>query len=138
MEDSQREAIISAVEARMQTFEAVERDIDPEQTIAILADLPEFHAYNDGRRVSYPEMVAAVRGGFPRLRSIKMEYDNLHVAVLNADHALVSATFRRESVLESTGMVNRSKGAVTWLWRNIEGQWLIVYGQLDHRADAGS
>ncbi len=138
MANSQRDAIISAVGARMKTFEAAERDVDAEQTIAIFADLPEFHAYNDGRRVSYPEMAAAVRGGFPRLRSIKMEYDHLHVSVLNADHALVSATFRRESVLESTGMVNRSKGAVTWLWRNIEGQWLIIYGQLDHRADGES
>jgi len=24
------------------------------------------------------------------------------------------------------------------LWRKIKGQWLVVYGQLDHRADAGS
>lgn len=63
-------------------------------------------------------------------------FGNLHVWVLGAEQELVSATLRR-TITDSTGAVTRRQGAATWLWRNIDGQWLIVYGQLDHRPDAG-
>ncbi len=82
MESAQREAIVAAIEARMRSFEAAERDRDPERAMA-------------------------------------------HFATL------------RRTITDSTGKVARSQGAATWLWRNIDGRWLIVYVQLDHRPDGG-
>jgi uncharacterized protein (TIGR02246 family) len=135
MDDPQREAIVAAVAARMRSFEAAERDRDAERALAHFAAVPDFHVYNDGRLVTYDQVAAAVRGGFPRLRSMETPFDNLHVFVLSPEHVVVTATFRR-TVTDGAGTVTRSYGAATWLWRNIDGQWLIVYGQLDHRPDA--
>jgi ketosteroid isomerase-like protein len=137
MENAQREAIVAAVEARMRSFEAAERDRDAERAIAHFAAVPDFHVYNDGRLVTYEQVAAAVRGGFSRVRSIETPFDNLRVLVLSAEHALISATFRR-TITDGAGAVRRSQGAATWLWRNIDGQWLIAYGQLDHRPDEGT
>jgi ketosteroid isomerase-like protein len=64
-------------------------------------------------------------------------FTNLRVSVLSPEYALVSAALRR-TVTDSAGTVTRSQGAATWLWRKIEGQWLIVYGHVDHRPDTGT
>jgi hypothetical protein len=39
-------------------------------------------------------------------------------------------------VVASSGAVNVSEGAVSYLWRNIDGQWLIVYGHISHPPNA--
>ena len=136
MENTQRQAIVTAVEARMRSFEAAESALDPERALAHFASVPEFHVYNDGRLVTYDQVAAGVRGGFPKVRSMETPFSNLRVSVLSPEYALVSATLRR-TVTDSAGTVTRSQGAATWLWRIIDGQWLIVYGQLDHRPDEG-
>lgn len=137
MEDRQREAIVALIEARMRSFEAAERDLDAERVLAHFASGPEFHVYNDGCLVTYDQVVAAVRGGFPKLRAMETPFANVRVCVLGPEYALVSATLRR-TVTDGAGTVTRSQGAATWLWRRIDGQWLIVYGQLDHRPDTSA
>lgn len=137
MENAQREAIVTAIEARIRSFEAAEHDLDPERALAHFASVPEFHVYNDGRLVTYEQLAAAVRGRFPKMRAMETPFTNLRVSVLSPEYALVSATLRR-TVTDDAGTVTRSQGAATWLWRRIDGQWLIVYGQLDHRPDIGA
>jgi len=137
MESAQRESVVSAVEAQMRSFEAAERDLDADRALSHFAAVPDFHVYNDGRLLTYEQVAAAVRGGFPKVRSMATPFTNLRVLVLCAESALVSATLHR-AVTDSAGTVTRSQGAATWLFRKIDGQWLIVYGQLDHRPETGA
>ena len=58
--------------------------------------------------------------------------------MLSAEYALLSATFRREMVIASTAATNLSEGAVSYLWRSIDGQWLIVYGHISHPVTPGT
>ena len=137
MESTQRQSIVSAVEARMHSFEAAERDLDAERALAHFASVPEFHVYNDGRLLTYEQVAAGVLGGFPKLRAMETPFSNLRVSVLSPEYALVSASLRRTAA-DTSGTVTRSQGAATWLFRKIDGEWLIVYGQLDHRPEAGA
>jgi len=138
MENPQR-AIVAAVEARMRSAEAAERLADPEQMLAHFASGPDVYFYNDGQRWTYAALAAGLRSsGFRSLKGlIEPGFGDLHVWVLGAEYALVTAKFKR-TVTDSSGAVTRSQGALSWLWRNIDGQWLIVYGQTDHRPDSGA
>jgi len=86
---------------------------------------------------SYNEMTGFIRKTFPTLRSIEGGFDDLSVIVLAPDAALAAGTFR-ESTTDASGNTTRVRGAASWLWRQINGRWLIVYGQADHYPDAGS
>ena len=132
MENAQREAIVAAVRARMQSFEAAERARDPERLLAHNAPATDFQIYHDGRPGTYAVLAAGVRGALPALRSLEVAYSDIQISVLSPEYALLSATFRREMVVASTGATNLSEGAVSYLWRNIDGQWLIVYGHISH------
>jgi ketosteroid isomerase-like protein len=131
MESTERKAIIAAVTARVRSFEAAERARDAEQLIAHYASVPELHFYHDGRRASYDVMVAGVRKALPAVRSLDVTYADVEVSGLGPEHALVSATFHREIGLDS-GATIQQRGGVSWLWRKIDGQWLIVHGHISH------
>jgi ketosteroid isomerase-like protein len=94
--------------------------------------VPEFHFYHDGRRATYDVMAAGVRKALPAVRSLEVAYGDVEVSVLGPECALVSATFRRELVIEGTGATVRHEGGVSWVWRKIDGQWLIVHGHISH------
>jgi ketosteroid isomerase-like protein len=136
MEKAQQEAISAAVNSRVKSFEAAERARDPEQLLAHYASVPEFHFYHDGRRANYDVMAAGVRKALPGVRSLEVVYGDLQVSVLAADSALVSATFRRDMVINSTGAAIHHEGGVSWVWRNIGGEWLIVHGHISHPLEA--
>jgi len=131
MESTEREAITAAVTARVRSFEAAERARDPEQLVAHYASVPEFHFYHDGRRASYDLMVAGVRKALPAVRSLDVTYADVEVSALGPEYALVSATFRRAIGLDG-GAGIQQLGGVSWLWRKIEGQWLILHGHISH------
>jgi ketosteroid isomerase-like protein len=137
MNDPGAEAVEAGVRAGMQSFEAAERSCDAEALVAHFSDVSGFQIYNDGEPVAYADMVAMIRSTFPTLRSISGGFEDLRVSPLGPDHALATARFR-EVVVDGNGGVNRSRGAVSWLWRRIDGQWRIVYGQVDHRPDGGA
>jgi ketosteroid isomerase-like protein len=136
MEKAQQEAISAAVNARVRSFEAAERARDPEQLLAYYVSVPEFHFYHDGRRANYDVMAAGVRKALPAVRSLEVVYGDLQVSVLAADCALVSATFRRDLVINSSGAAIHQEGGVSWVWRNIGGKWLIVHGHISHPLEA--
>jgi ketosteroid isomerase-like protein len=137
MDDAQRKRVAAAVEDAMHAFEQPERAIDPEALIAHFARTPEFHIYSDGTRLSYDAMAAYVRGTFPTLRSIEGGFVDLNVMVLAPDAALATGSFR-EGTTDASGKTTRVRGAASWLWRQINGRWLIVYGHADHYPDVGS
>lgn len=118
----------------MRSFEEAERARDAEALLAHFAAVPEFHIYNDGNRLSYDDMAGYVRATFPTLRSIEGGFVNLDVMVLASDAALTTGTFR-EATTDQAGKTTRVRGAASWLWRLINGRWLVVYGQADHYPD---
>ena len=85
--------------------------------------------------VSYDEMVTYIRETFPALLSIDGGFVEVKIWVLAPDAALVTGTFR-EATTDASGNTTRLRGSASWLWRQINGQWLIVYGQADHYPDA--
>ena len=132
MESPQREAIMAAVDARVRSFEAAERARDSEQLLAHYASGLEFHFYHDGRRANYDVIAAGVRKALPGVRSLEVVYSDVEVTVLSAEYALVSATFRRNLVIDSTGATVHHEGGVSWIWRSMDGKWLIVHGHISH------
>jgi ketosteroid isomerase-like protein len=120
------------VAARVRSFEAAERARDAEALVAHYASVPEFYFYHDGRRASYDVMVAGVRKALPAVQSLNVTYTDVEVFALGAEHALASATFQREIVMGGTGPTVRQQGAVSWLWRKVGAQWLIVQGHISH------
>jgi ketosteroid isomerase-like protein len=137
MDDMQRKQVATSVERAMHSFEQAERARDAEALIAHFAAVPEFHIYSDGTRLSYDEMASYIRSTFPTLRSIEGGFVDLNVMVLAPDAALAAGTFR-EGTTDASGKTTRVRGAASWLWRQIDGRWLIVYGHADHYPDAGS
>jgi ketosteroid isomerase-like protein len=131
MTDHERAGIVSAVEARMRTFEAAERALDAEALIAHFVPGGGFYLHNDGERVSYHSVTGLVRNAFPTLRSIDGGFQAVDILVLAPDAALATATFR-ETITQNDGEVVRQRGAVSWLWRYLDGEWRLTYGHVDH------
>ena len=121
-----------AVTARIRSFEAAERARDAEALVAHYASVPEFYFYHDGRRATYDVMVAGVRKALPAVQSLDVAYADVEVSVLSAEHAVASATFRRQIVMGGTGATVQQQGAVSWLWRKLGAQWQIVQGHISH------
>ena len=119
----------------MQSFEVAERALDAEALIGHFAGGPDFYIYNDGHRLTYEAMTAAVRGAFPTLQSMEGGFSDTHVIVLAPDAALATARFQ-ETMTARDGAVVRQRGVASWLWRNTNGTWRIVYGHVDHYSDA--
>ena len=134
MDENERHQVTYDVREAMRSFEDAERARDADALFAHFARVPEFHIYSDGARLSYDEMTALIRQTFPTLRSLEGGIVDLHVFALAPDAALTTGTFR-ETTTEASGKVTRLRGAASWLWRLIDGRWLIVYGQADHYAD---
>jgi hypothetical protein len=133
MSTAEQQAITTAVTARVHSFEAAERARDAEALVAHYASTPEFHFYHDGRRADYDVMVAGVRKALPAVQSLDVTYSDVEVLALDAEHALASATFRREIVMgAATAATVRQQGAVSWLWVKMGAQWLIVQGHISH------
>jgi hypothetical protein len=136
MDDTQRKQVTNAVEEAMHSFEQAERGLNAEALIAHFAGVPEFHIYSDGDRLSYDRMAAYIRETFPALRAIEGGFVDLNILVLAPDAALATGTFR-EATTDASGKTTRVRGAASWLWRQINGRWLIVYGHADHHEDTG-
>jgi ketosteroid isomerase-like protein len=134
MEESLRHRIVQSVERRIRSFEAAERALDAEKLIGHFSSGPEFYMHNDGQRLTYDAIAAAVRGAFPTLRSIEGGFEDLDLMVLSPDAVLATAKFR-EIVTDLDGNQAGQHGAASWLWRQIEGEWRIVYGHVDHYPD---
>jgi ketosteroid isomerase-like protein len=134
VDHTQRQQVTRAVESAMRSFEEAERARDADTLIAHFAVVPEFHIYSDGNRLSYDAMAAYIRGTFPLLVSVEGGFVDLDIMVLAPDAALATGTFR-EATTEVSGVTTRLRGAASWLWREIGGRWLIVYGHADHYPD---
>jgi uncharacterized protein (TIGR02246 family) len=131
IDDAQRDDVVVAIQAAMKSFEEAQRARDAERLIAHFAPVRDFHVYNDGSRVSYDAMSAAVRATFPTLQSIEGGFQDVRVIVLAPDAGLATATFR-ETVTDRAGSATSAHGAASWLWRSIDGRWCITYGHVDH------
>ena len=134
MDDTERTRIEAAVRNAMEAFERAERALDAEALIATFARVPEFHIYSDGKRLSYDAMTAYIHDAFPALKSIEGGFVDLRVFVLAPDAALAAGAFR-EATTDASGNTVRVRGAASWLWRQVDSRWLIVYGHADHYPD---
>jgi ketosteroid isomerase-like protein len=77
-------------------------------------------------------MVAGVRKALPAVQSLNVTYADVEVLAVGGEQALASATFQREITMGGTGATVRQQGAVSWLWRKVGAQWLIVQGHISH------
>jgi ketosteroid isomerase-like protein len=134
MNEGERRQIVQSVERALRAFETAERALDADGLIRHFANVPEFHIYNDGQRLSYEVMTTGVRAAFPALRSIEGGFSDVQIMVLAPDAALLTATFQ-EVVTDGSGGATRQHGAASWLWRALDGEWRIVYGHIDHYPD---
>ena len=134
MEELLRNQIVQSVQQRIRSFEAAERALDAEKLIGHFSSGPEFYMYNDGQRLTYDAIAAAVRGAFPTLRSIEGGFEDLDLMVLSPDAVLATAKFR-ETVTDRDRNQAGQHGAASWLWRHVAGEWRIVYGHVDHYPD---
>ena len=132
MSTAEQQTITTAVTARIRSFEAAERARDAEALVAHYASLPEFYFYHDGRRATYDVMVAGVRRALPAVQSLNVTYADVEVLAVGGEYALASATFQREIIMGGSGGTVRQQGAVSWLWRQVGAQWLIVQGHISH------
>lgn len=130
MSEEQINRVRDAVQLGMASFEAAERALDPEAVIRHFA-ATDFYMHNDGVRLSRDQIVAGVTQAFPTLRSLEGGFTGLQIHVLAADAALATALFE-ETMTTLDGTVVRQSGAATWLWRQLPGDWRIVYGHVDH------
>jgi ketosteroid isomerase-like protein len=135
MDERERRRIVQSVEEALRSFESAERALDVNRLIRHFADVPEFHIFNDGQRLSYDEMTKVLRATFPTLRSIEGGFSDVSVMVLASDAALLTAVFQ-ETVTDGRGNTVSQHGVASWLWRQLDGQWRIVYGHLDHYPDS--
>jgi hypothetical protein len=74
-------------------------------------------------------VIAAVTA---RVRSFEAVERARDPEALGSEYALASATFKREIVMEGAGTTIRQQGGVSWLWRKMGAQWLIVQGHISH------
>jgi uncharacterized protein (TIGR02246 family) len=131
MNPEQHAAVRSAVESRMLSFEHAERSLDADALVKHFSDAGDFYMHNDGRLMSRDAIVDGVSQAFPTLRSLEGGFSESHIHVLAADAALATALFE-ETITTGDGAVVRQRGAATWLWRERDGEWKIVYGHVDH------
>jgi hypothetical protein len=129
LSDAERLAIAEEVAAATRAFEAVQRALDAEGAVALLA--PEYHMYVDGRHMAYAAVAAGIRDGFAAARQVTPNFQDLRVLVQGPDAAIASFTFR-DSIVTHDGALIRSRGATTLAWERREGRWVMVYGHADH------
>ena len=131
MNDEDHAQVRKAIESRMASFEAAERSLDAEALLAHFSNARDFYMHNDGHRLAFDEVAAAVRGAFPGLASLEGGFVGLDVQVLTKDAALATARFR-ETITTADGTKISQRGAASWLWRRKGDNWKIAYGHVDH------
>lgn len=137
MTEQQITHVREAVQRGMASFEAAERALDAAALVNHFSEAADFYMHNDGQRRSRDEIVAGVTQVFPTLRSLQGGFSGLQIHVLAVDAALATALFE-ETITTRDGTVVGQRGAATWLWRQLGGEWRIVYGHVDHHAVQGS
>jgi ketosteroid isomerase-like protein len=126
-----------AVEKRMRSFEAAERALDADKVLSHFAGSSRGYMYNDGQKLTFEAMMLEMRGSFRRLRSIDGGFQDIDIVVLATDAALANARFQ-STITSVSGDETKQYGATTWLWRLIDGEWKITYGQIDHYPDTST
>lgn len=131
MTDQHVRQVRAAIERAMASFEDAERSLNVAALVSHFSDAGDFYMHNDGQRLSRDAIAIGVSQAFPRLRSLEGGFSGLKIHVLASDAALATALFE-EIITTADGTVTRQRGAATWLWHERGGQWLIVYGHVDH------
>jgi uncharacterized protein (TIGR02246 family) len=125
-----------AVERGMASFESAERALNAAALVNHFSNAGDFYMHNDGLRLTREEIVVGVSQAFPTLQSLEGGFSRLQIHVLAPDAALATALFR-ETITMQDGAVVRQRGAASWLWRERDGEWTIVFGHVDHYQDHG-
>jgi hypothetical protein len=129
MSEARRAAVAMAVDSATRSFEAAQRALDAERTVAHLA--PEFYMYNDGVRIAYDSVVTSISNTMDSFRHHEPGFADLAVLVLGEDAALSSFTFN-DSIVTVEGEILRFTGPTTLAWQRRGADWLVVYADADH------
>lgn len=82
--------------------------------------------------LDYNSMVKMNRAVFNRMKGIQIEFDTLHVRVLNKDLAMAFAPFQ-QSLTDTTGTTLRLKGNALWIARKKNDRWKFMFAQAFHK-----
>lgn len=130
--EAEAAAIRAGVDSAVRAFEAAQRAGDGD---AVLAHLDAtFFMYQDGVRVGYDSVAAAIRRTFATLGPLDTRFGDVTVLVLSRDAALAAFTFR-DAIPDAAGRIVRQRGATTLLWQRRGAQWRITYADADHHPD---
>lgn len=127
--------IEKAIEKRVASFEAAERELNAVALLQHFWNGADFYMHNDGQRITYDAIAGGVQQAFPTLQSMEGGFTGIEIQVFADDVAMVTARFQ-ETMTTKDGVVIRQRGAATWLWRLRNGEWTIAYGHVDHYPDA--
>lgn len=119
----------NAVIESLKSFETAERERDVDALLARIA--PDFYMYQDGRRVDYASVVEQMKSTVPNLKRFEPSFENIEVIVLDRDTALVSMVFR-DVITDANDITTRMWGPTTFLWKQIDDHWKMVYADSDH------
>ncbi|HEX9164295.1 MAG TPA: DUF4440 domain-containing protein [Gemmatimonadales bacterium] len=123
--------IRASVERAMHSYLGAIKALDVDRAVNHYLDDPAMHVWNDGVRFDYAAWVAAARANLAPLRSIEGSWGEMTVVPLPPDAAVASASFE-ETVTDNSGVVTEIRGAVTWVWVRVDGEWRIIHGHAVH------
>ncbi len=135
--DSERAAVVFAVDSAVQAFRQADVDLDGQRVVDHL--WPEFYMYGDGVRSEHAAVRENILAFMAGLRSFDTEWSDVEVLALGRDAALASFRFR-DSIVTAEGALLRSQGPTTLLWQRRGREWRLLYADADHYpvADADS
>jgi ketosteroid isomerase-like protein len=112
----------------MNAYAAAIRALDVQRVLGYFGDPEQFRFIDNGTVYSHAELKPMVQGLFGSLRSYEGGFGSIHVNVLNHDAAVADAPYT-DVFTDTTGVVTRIRGVVTWVWVRTPEGWRIVHGQ---------
>jgi len=122
-------SVVEQVEAAVWAFHSADTARNADGVIDLL--WPEFTMLVDGRRLTYPEVVAGSREFMATLESFHTEWSDLEIVPLGSDAAISSFVFR-DSIVTRDGEVDQAHGPTTFVWQRRAGEWKVLFADADH------
>ncbi len=133
MSEQERAAVAEAVAQRVEGYVDAISTLDLDRMLQFWADTDEFVFAGDGSlTVGYDVYAAQLReaiGSTAQVNSIEIREP--HIYVLSSDAAAYSMEFEW-SMTSVAGDTTRSRGAWTYVFKRLDGEWKVVHSAGTH------
>lgn len=116
---------------RMNSYAEAWRSLDPARLAAFYADDPAFRVYVDGQVFTREGAIELAQTACASIQRFEATWHALEVTPLGPDSALASSRFTR-SIDDESGTTTEDWGTVTWVWKRVGDEWLIIHGHGVH------